>query len=67
MRTDGHGAQPEQGDILTATQAAAVLGVHPQTVIEWARRGLLPTLPRARQGWHRFRRSDVLALLEPQS
>lgn len=50
--------------LLTPAQAAALIGISPDTLGQWARDGVLPS-QRTRPGGHRrFRRSDVLALIQ---
>jgi excisionase family DNA binding protein len=49
---------PSQGDWLTLSQAAELLGVHPSTVRSWSDQGRLP-VHRTRGGHRRYRRSDV--------
>lgn len=53
---------PPVGRLLTTTDAARLLGIHPATIRRMAARGDLPhrALP---SGHRRYRRDDVLALL----
>ena len=46
-------------DTLTVDQAAAALGVHPQTVRRWLRIGYLHVLPRPTRGWLRISAAEV--------
>lgn len=50
---------------LTTSQAAEILGVSPQTVVNYADAGLLRSwkLP---SGHRRYQRADVEALLDPE-
>jgi excisionase family DNA binding protein len=51
-------------ELLTPGQAAALIGITPDTLGDWARKGVLP-FQRVRPGGHRrFRRSDVDALIK---
>lgn len=47
---------------LSPREAAALIGVHEDTLKRWATRGEVPAF-RTPGGWWRFRRSDVDALL----
>jgi excisionase family DNA binding protein len=53
-----------QGDLLTASAAGALLGVHEETIRAWAKEGLIRhiVLP---SGQRRYRRADIDAILEP--
>lgn len=51
---------------LAASDAAALLGVKPATIREYADAGVLPCR-RLPGGHRRFRRSDVERLLEPET
>lgn len=54
---------PNADEWLTPRQAAALVGITPDTIRKWANDGVLPT-QRVRAGSHRrFRRSDVEALI----
>lgn len=56
-------------DLLSATQVAALLpDTTTQTVLRWAKQGLLPfvELPGGRSSRKYFRRSDIEALLTPR-
>jgi excisionase family DNA binding protein len=50
---------------LTRGEVAALFGVTPRTVILWARAGKLPSF-RTPGGTFRFRRADVVALVDTQ-
>jgi len=55
---------PEETDsLLTKGQVAALLKVHPDTISTWARRGLLNPV-KLPTGHYRFRRTEVLDILE---
>lgn len=45
-------------DLLTTADASKVLGVVPDTVRQWARRGLVPSLPTP-SGQRLYRRGDI--------
>jgi excisionase family DNA binding protein len=47
---------------LSPSDAAAILGVHVDTITRWADNGTLPCF-RTPGGWRRFRRSDIEAML----
>ena len=53
-------------ELLTVKQVAAQMGVHPNTVRRWERRGILNAF-RLPGGHRRFRRSDVETLLQDGS
>ena len=50
-------------DLLTTTEAAAYLRVHPETVRTWARQGVIPAVKFGNRGGFRFRREDLDAFL----
>lgn len=60
---------PSTHELMTTAQVARYLGVHPDTVRRYRKRGWLEAVPLPvtgkRPGLIRFRRSDVEALLEP--
>lgn len=56
------GSPPPSGSLLTLVEAAAFLRIHPRTVREYVRRGLLQGRLIGRR-W-RFRRSDLDAFVE---
>ncbi len=45
--------------MLTTTEAARYLGVHPNTVRRWESRGLLPAYRLGTRGDRRFLREDI--------
>jgi excisionase family DNA binding protein len=49
-------------DLLTATQAAKYLGVHPVTVTRWAKADLIPHVEVPPHGLRMYRRHEVLEL-----
>jgi excisionase family DNA binding protein len=51
---------------LSPTKAAALLGVHADTLREWADAGLVPCWVTP-TGHRRFNRDDIAALLPPQA
>lgn len=50
--------------LMTPVEVAQLLRVEPKTVSRWAAAGLLPSI-KTPGGKHRFRRSVVLVLLDP--
>jgi excisionase family DNA binding protein len=52
--------------LLTADEAAAVLGLHPKTVYAWARRGMLPVY-RLPGGVLRFDEDELAAWISGRS
>jgi excisionase family DNA binding protein len=53
---------PDNADVLTTTQAAALLNVDRATIARWVRLGQLPAI-RLPSGHWRIRRADVERLL----
>ena len=51
-------------DILTLQQAAEVLNVHPNTLRNWDRKGLLKAIRLGARKDRRYRKSDILKLLK---
>ena len=51
--------------LLTVSEAASVLHVHPNTVRTWTNQGMLKAYRMGRRGDRRFRMEDVLGLLCP--
>ena len=54
-------------ELLTVSQAARSLGVHPNTVRKWSKQGILKPYRVGPRGDRRFRREDVERLLETRS
>jgi excisionase family DNA binding protein len=52
------------GELLTVGQAADLLGVHPNTVRDWGRKGQLAEIRVGSRQDRRYRRRDVLALVQ---
>jgi len=50
--------------LLTVSEVARLLYVHPNTVRRWERMGVLPAYRLGPRGDRRFRREDVLRFLE---
>jgi excisionase family DNA binding protein len=59
--------QPSDDDLLTTADVADMAGVSRQTVWRWAADGTLAAAVTLPSGHHRFRRSDVEALLAPKA
>ena len=60
------GASPEpsaNGRMLTVSQAADILGAHPNSVRRWADLDLIPSYRLGLRGDRRFKREDVLEFL----
>jgi len=53
--------------MLTTTEVAHLLHVHPNTVRRWANNGLLPSYRLGTRGDRRFKREEVEAFIEPDS
>lgn len=51
-------------DLVTRQQAAKILNVHPATIDRWRESGKLPWFQVGERA-PRFRRADVLALIQP--
>ena len=49
---------------LTTDEAAAYLKVHPETVRNWARKGVIPAAKLGNRGGFRFRREDLDRFVE---
>lgn len=47
--------------LLTISQAAAILGIHADTLRRWSDRGVVPTV-RLPSGYRRFRPGEIAAL-----
>ena len=60
-------SEQQPSELLTVSQAARSLGVHPNTVRKWSKQGLLKPYRVGPRGDRRFRRSDVEQLLESRS
>jgi len=50
--------------MLTTTEVAHLLHVHPNTVRHWANKGLLPVYRLGTRGDRRFKRKEVEAFIE---
>jgi excisionase family DNA binding protein len=50
---------------LTVAEAAALLDIHPHTLYRWCENGWITFIKPTPRSPRRFRREDVLALLEP--
>ena len=53
--------------MLTTTEVAHLLHVHPNTVRRWANKGLLPAYRLGTRGDRRFKWEEVEAFIEPNS
>ena len=53
----------KQGDLLTVSQAAEILAVHPDTLRRWAAAGLLKAYRVGPRRDRRFHRSEVVRLM----
>ena len=51
--------------MLTTTEVAHLLHVHPNTVRHWANKGLLPVYRLGTRGDRRFKRKEVEAFIKP--
>ena len=52
---------------LTTTEAASYLRVHPETLRNWARKGMIPAAKLGNRGGFRFKRKDLDRFLESRS
>jgi excisionase family DNA binding protein len=52
-------AVPKNPNMLTTTEVAYLLHVHPNTVRQWANKGLLRAYRLGTRGDRRFRREDI--------
>ena len=52
---------------LTTTEAASYIKVHPETLRNWARKGLIPAAKLGNRGGFRFRREALDRFLERRS
>jgi excisionase family DNA binding protein len=62
-------SRPKKSDLasklmLTTGEAAQLLGVHPNTVRQWSKKGALPAFRVGRRGDRRFRREDIDSFLQ---
>jgi len=57
----------EESDWLTTSEAARYLRVHPETLRNWARKGVIPAAKLGNRGGFRFRRDDLDRFLENRS
>ena len=53
-------------DILTLKQASEVLNCHPNTLRNWEREGIIECIRFGKRGDRRFRKADILKLLDKQ-
>ena len=53
--------------MLTTTEVAHLLHVHPNTVRQWANKGLLPTYRLGTRGDRRFKREEVETFIKLNS
>lgn len=57
---------PVAADLIYVGEAADILAVSPATIVRWANEGVLTYFRAHPRGRRRFRREDILALLEPR-
>lgn len=61
----GKGQNPKNNlEILTLKQASELLNVHPNTLRNWDNKGLLKAIRIGSRGDRRYKKADVLKLLE---
>ena len=56
--------QNKNSRMLTTTEVAHLLHVHPNSVRQWANKGLLPVYRLGTRGDRRFKRKEVEAFIE---
>jgi putative resolvase len=54
----------QEAELLTLQQAAALLNCHPNTLRSWDKRGYLRAIRLGTRGDRRYRKEDVMKLLE---
>lgn len=57
-------AQKDINGFLTLKQASELLGLHPNTLRKWDKSGYLKAIRIGRRGDRRYRKSDVVKILE---
>ena len=60
-------AQPRDSGMLTTTEVAHLLHIHPNTVRRWASKGLLPAYRLGIRGDRRFKQEDVGSFIKPDN
>jgi excisionase family DNA binding protein len=60
-------AKRSNSAMLTTTEVAHLLRVHPNTVRHWANKGLLPVYRLGTRGDRRFKRKEVEAFIKSNS
>ena len=58
-----YGVLPTNGKMLTVSEAARYMSVHPNSVRRWADMGLLPSYRTGSRGDRRFRADDLSSFL----
>lgn len=53
---------PDDTHHLSPAEAAAIIGVHPESLRRWAAEGLIPSFVTP-GGWRRFSRADIEAFI----
>ena len=56
----------EMPEILTLRQASEVLNCHPNTLRNWEREGVIECIRLGKRGDRRFRKEDILKILDKQ-
>jgi len=52
-------------ELLTLARTAEILSVHPNTLRKWDKKGILKAVRFGERGDRRFKKEDVMKLLEP--
>ena len=65
--TEGRGRMKKNSGMLTTTEVAHLLHIHPNTVRQWANKRLLPAYRLGTRGDRRFKREEVETFIKLNS